>query len=249
MQQDLITFELPTHQLPKVALRLECLLNTLIQAIEEPHPLVHHYALNNILEIIKLIEKPELKSRFLKEMIRIEHQLLKNEHAIDEHLQNRLNVQIHYLNHAAGRFAKVVRSDPFLQSIRPIQSSHNADCELHSPQLLLWLKAEPEQRQEHLNTWFSHLRPLYDTVAIYLSILRATAFYEMIEAQHGFYQRALPPKTQCHLILLRLYRASSVIPRMQLGHYGFSLRLYDAHSLQEIHEGQTIPLSLALCKL
>lgn len=249
MQQDLITFELPTHHLPKVALRLECLLNTLIQASEEPNPLVHHFALNNILEIIKLIEKPELKSRFLKEMIRIEHQLSKVEHPIDTALQERLNVQIHYLNHAAGRFSKPVRSDAFLQSIRPIQSTHNADCELHSPQLLLWLKSEPALRQKHLNTWFIHLRPLYDTVLIYLSLLRATAFYEMIEARHGFYQRALPPKTQCHLILLRLYRASGVIPRMQLGHYGFSLRLYDSNSLQEIHEDITMPLSLALCKL
>ncbi len=64
MSQDTITFQLATHYLPKIALRLECLFLTIEQACEESHAVIHHYALKNIIEIIKLVEKPELKSRF-----------------------------------------------------------------------------------------------------------------------------------------------------------------------------------------
>lgn len=64
MFENTITFQLATHFLPKIALRLECLYQTIQQACEETHPVIHHYALKNIIEIIKLVEKPELKAVF-----------------------------------------------------------------------------------------------------------------------------------------------------------------------------------------
>ncbi len=57
MHQDTILFQLATHYLPKKALRLECLFLTIEQACTETHPIIHHYALNNIFEIMKLVEK------------------------------------------------------------------------------------------------------------------------------------------------------------------------------------------------
>ena len=51
MGDDTIIFQLATHYLPKIALRLECLFLTIEQACEESHPVIHHYALKNIIEI------------------------------------------------------------------------------------------------------------------------------------------------------------------------------------------------------
>src|SRR4051812_15811958 len=104
MSSDTITFQLATHYLSKAALRLECLLLTITQACQETHPVMHHYALKNIIEIIKLIEKPELKSRFLKELMRIEHTLKKVDHVISDTLYASLFVQVQFLTHAVGRF-------------------------------------------------------------------------------------------------------------------------------------------------
>jgi cell division protein ZapD len=56
MINETITFQLATNYLSKVALRLECLYLTIDQACDEKHPVIHHYALKNIIEIIKLIE-------------------------------------------------------------------------------------------------------------------------------------------------------------------------------------------------
>ncbi|WP_028387689.1 cell division protein ZapD [Legionella fairfieldensis] len=248
MYEETITFELATHFLPKIALRLEYLHQTINQACEETHPIIHHYALKNVIEIIKLIEKPELKSRFLKELMRIEHTLNKSNTKISADLYDTLYTQIQVLNHVAGRFGENIHSNPFLLSIKLSPSPHNIDCESYSPQLLLWLESNPAMRQRDLAMWLDKLRPLHRTVSLYLSLLRNTAQFEEINMVNGFYQRPLPPKTSCHLILLRINKSFGIVPRMQLGHHGLSLRLCEISTMREVRETEA-RLDLALCQL
>lgn len=247
MPDNTIVFQLATQYLTKIALRLERLFIAVEQACRETHPIIHHYALKNILEIIKLSEKPELKSRFIKDLMRIEHTMTKSSNGIsNEHYAN-LFVQIQVLNHIAGRFGGSIHHDSFLQSIRLAQSAHSSDCELHAPQLLLWLESESTRRQNDLALWLKHLQTLNDTVKIYLSLFRNIAEFEKIEMQHGFYQRTLPTKAMCHLILLQMDRHCGYVPKMQLGHHGLSLRLCDAFSMQEVQH--TLVIDLAICQL
>jgi cell division protein ZapD len=248
MHNETIIFQLATHYLPKIALRLECLFLTIEQACEETHPVVHHYALKNIIEIIKLIEKPELKSRFLKEFMRIEHAITKSQTIIPNTLYADLFIQIQHLTHVVGRFGDSIHNDPFLQSIRLAQTISQSDFELHSPQLLLWLENKALKRQDDLTEWLKQLRTLYDTVAVYLALLRDTAEFDKIDMFNGFYQRSLPSKTSCHLILLRMDKHCGIVPRMQLGHHGLSLRLCEASSMHEIRRTDT-NIDLAICQL
>lgn len=248
MQHNTIIFQLATHYLPKVALRLERLFFAIELACKEVSPITHHYALKNIIEIIKLVEKPELKSRFVKELMRIEHVLNKSQTTITDLHYAKIFAQVQVLNHIAGRFGESIHSNVFLQSIRVAQSAHDSDCELHAPQLLLWLENDPVFRQRDLIQWLKYLQPLYDTVTIYLSLLRDTAVFESINMANGFYQSPLPLKTSCHLILLRMDKNAGVVPQMQLGHHGLSLRLCDAYTMQDIHQSNAA-IDLAICRL
>ncbi|MBA3535226.1 MAG: cell division protein ZapD [Tatlockia sp.] len=248
MYDKTIIFEQATHFLPKIALRLECLYETINQSREETHPVIHHYALKNLIEIISLVEKPELKSRFLKELMRIEHVLIKTGTKVSMELFSRLHLQIQILTHVVGRFGENIHLNPYLQSIRQTQHTQLYDCDMHSPQLLLWLESNPSLRQQDLTDWLSSLKALQTTVSLYLALLRDTAKFNEIEMYNGFYQRPLPPKTSCHLILLRIDKSFGVVPRMQLGHHGLSLRLCDLSTMQEVRETKA-RLDLALCQL
>ena len=248
MHDETIVFQLATHYLPKIALRLECLFLTIEQACEESHPVIHHYALTNIVEIIKHIEKPELKSRFLKEFMRIEHAINKGQITVSDTLYASLFMHIQHLNHVSGKFGESIANDLFLQSIRLAQSAQHSDCELHSPQLILWLEKSPTQRQEDLKNWLKLLRTLYDNVTVYLALLRDTAKFDHIDMLHGFYQQSLPSKTSCHLILLRMDKNCGMVPKMQLGHHGLSLRLCDANSMIDLRH-TTTTVDLAICQI
>lgn len=248
MRQETITFQLATHYLPRIAVRLECLFLTIDQAREESHPVIHHYALINIIEILKIIEKPEIKSRFLKEFMRIEHSLNKSQTVVTDERYAALFMQIHQLSYVVGRFGGNLPLDNFLQSIRLAQTAQHHDGELHSPQLLLWLEGEPKQRQNDIANWLKQLQPLFDTVAVYLALLRDTAQFDVIDMYNGFYQCSLPSKTACHLILLRMDKNCGIVPKMQLGHHGLSLRLCDVHSMNEVRKTDTV-VDLAICQL
>ncbi|WP_133130046.1 cell division protein ZapD [Legionella yabuuchiae] len=248
MLNETITFQLATHFLSKIALRLECLFLTVEQACEETHPVIHHYALKNIIEIVKIVEKPELKSRFLKELMRIEHAIHKTQFSISSEQYTKLFTQVQYLSHAAGRLGGSIQSDPFLQAIRLAQASEHNDCEFHSPQLLLWLENTPQKRQHDLLSWLKKLQSLQETVSVYLSLLRNTAQFNTIDMYNGFYQRSLPSKISCHLILLRMDKDCGIVPKMHVGHHGLSLRLCEANSMNEVSHSRT-PVDLAICQI
>jgi cell division protein ZapD len=248
MQHDNIVFQVATHYLPKIALRLERLFLAIRQACEETHPIIHHYALKNIIEIIKLIEKPELKSRFIKELMRVEHTLNKSQAGLSNSAYASLFVQVQVLSHIAGRFGEGIHQDPFLQAIRLSQSVNGSECELDSPQLLLWMEHNPSDRQNDLTNWLKHLRTLHDTVSIYLSLLRKTAEFEIINLPNGFYQRSLPSQMSCQLILLKMDTRDGLVPKIQLGQHGLSLRLCEANSMQEVQHTDTV-MELAICQL
>ena len=248
MPDDNIVFQLSTDYLPKVALRIERLFLTIEQAHQETHPVIHHYALNNIFEIIKLIEKPELKGRFLKEFMRIEHAINKSSLQLSNASFARLFVQVQLLSHLSGRFGENIHTDLFLQSMRLTQSTHSIDGELYSPQLLLWLEGDSASRQHDLGAWLKQLKTLHDTVSVYLSLLRETASFERITLINGFYQCALPPKTSCYLVMLRMNKQCGLFPKMQLGHHGFNLRLCEVNSLREVHQTNT-SIDLSICQL
>lgn len=248
MQNQTITYQLATHYLPRIALRLECLFLTIQQACDESHPVLHHYALKNLIEILKLIEKPELKSRFLKELMRIEHMLSKSEKKVSDYLFDNLFVQIQFLSHISGRFGDRIHQNPFIQSVRFAQTGDQMGCELYVPQLFLWLETDAAKRQEDLGQWITTLKPLYDTVSVYLALLRQTAEFNQIDMSCGFYQQSLPAKNTCHLILLRMDKTCGFIPKIQLGHHGLSLRLCEATSMSEIKDTTTM-VDLGICQL
>jgi len=248
MQKQTITFQTATQYLPKIALRIEYLYQSVYQACEQSHPIVHHYALKSVLEILQLIEKPELKSRFLKELMRIEHKLNKSEQELPTNLSNRLYTHIQMLTHIVGMFGEGIHQDPFLQVFRQNLPSHNQDCEIQPPQLLYWMESEAEKRQEDLALWLKNLHALYVTSLLYLQLLRSTAEFVFIPVRNGFYQQSLPPKVTCQLILVRIDTVLNIVPRIQFGHHGLSIRFCEATSLREIQDSET-PCDLAICQL
>lgn len=252
MPENTITFQLATHYLPKIALHLESLYQTLEQACHETHPVIHHCALKNIIEIIRLIEKPELKSRFLKELIRIEHAINKTPSDVHLHkkitpdLSQRLNIQTKMLSQIVGLFGEGIHHDPFLQSIKQNQPTTHQEEECISPQLLFWLESTPSKRQQDLREWIKQLHLLNITVRLYLSLIRERAIFEPIQTMQGFYQRPLPCNTSCHLILVTLDKQFNMVPRIQPGHRNLTIRLCDAKTLREI-KTQNVQASLAVC--
>jgi cell division protein ZapD len=248
MFNNTITFQLATHFLSRIALRLEFLFKTINQACQESHEVIHRYALKNIIEILEIIEKPELKSRFIKELIRIEHVLKKTQQLKNLDLLDSLATQVHILNHASGRFSTSIHNDDFLKILRQIHHPNTKECEFNSPYLVLWLDLAPEHRQQTIREWVSALKDLEEAVSIYLSLLREATEFIPITAQYGFYQHSMSPNIVTHLILLRMNKNLSITPKLQLGHHNLTIRFYELVSAYEIRD-KSIEMEIAFCHI
>lgn len=242
-----ITFQLATHILSRMALRLEFLFKIINQACNESHEVIHRYALKNIIELVEIIEKPELKSRFIKEFIRIEHVLKKN-NTINESLFTKLEQQIHILNHVPGRFSNLIYEDEFLKTLRQIHHPNTNECEFNSPHLIMWFDLEPNARQEAIKNWVNCLNDLESTVSIYLSLLRETTEYKSIQVHHGFYQQNLPAQPVNHLILLKMDKLLKITPTLQIGHNNLIIRFHKMTSLHEIYD-KALTMEIAFCQI
>lgn len=248
MYTDKITFQLATHFLSRIALRLEFLFKTINQACNESHEVIHRFALKNIIEIVDIIEKPELKSRFIKELIRIEHVLKKPNVFNNMALFDRLATQIHILNHVPGRFSNSIHDDEFLKTLRQIHHPNTKECEFNSPYLVLWFDSDPLIRQKTITQWVNSLKDLEETVTIYLSLLRETTEYIPITAYNGFYQHSVSPKAVNHLILLKMDKSLGITPKLQLGHHSLTIRLYELLTAHEIID-KAVEMDIAFCQI
>lgn len=248
MYNNTITFQLATHFLSRIALRLEFLFKTINQACSESHEVIHRFALKNIIEILDIIEKPELKSRFIKELIRIEHVLKKPDLLKNGQLFDELATQIHILNHVPGRFNNPIHDDEFLRTLRQIHHPNTKECEFNSPHLVLWFESDSHIRQKTITQWVSSLKDLEDTVSIYLSLLREATQYISITAINGFYQHNISPKSVNHMILLKMDKSMGITPKLQLGHHSLTIRLYELTTSHEIRD-KSVDMEIAFCQI
>ncbi len=248
MYKETITFQLATHFLSRIALRLEFLFKIINQAGNESHEVIHRYALKNLIELINIIEKPELKSRFIKELIRIEHVLKKQDSFEKKELLMELESQIHILNGVPGRFSQAIHEDIFLKILRQIHHPNTPECEFNSPHLVIWFDSDPLTRQNAINHWVHSLKDLESTVIIYLSLLRSLTEYHSIKAPNGFYQYSFPPKITNHLILLKMNKCLKITPQLQLGHNNLTIRLFESTSAQAVND-KIIEMEIAFCQI
>ena len=250
MIEDFITYQLAMHYLPNISIRLERLFATIIQACTEKHPVIHHTALTNIVEIIQIIEKPELKSRFIKEFMRIDHFLIKSTNCIPNlphDFKQEVALKIQLLQQLSGKFGENIHQDGFLQSIRVAQTPNNNDLEINAPQLVYWLAHDTKYRQTNLQHWIQQLHTLYAIVKIYLTFLRSIAIFQQIMLVNGYCHQPITNKATCQLILIKINKSNEIIPKIQLGHHGLSIRLYTGLDFKEIQESENI-LELAIAK-
>jgi cell division protein ZapD len=201
-----------------------------------------------MIELIEIIEKPELKSRFIKELIRIEHVIKKKPSLANPELFNELENQIHILNHVQGRFGNLIYEDEFLKTLRQIHHPNTKECEFNSPHLIMWFDLDPKVRQNNINQWLNCLSDLESTVGIYLSLLKETTEYIPILVHNGFYQYNLSAKPIHHLILLKMPKSLKLTPTLQIGHHNLIIRLHKLASMYEIHD-ETVEMEIAFCQI
>ncbi len=232
MQTQDIIYQHSPQFLPKIAIKLENMLASIHAGRNETHPIIHHYALKNIVDLIKIVDKPELKSRVTKEFLRLNYILPADFKTSQPNLFQKFEHVCQELQSHNSRFGSLLHQDPFLLSLRMRHQEQWSECELQTPFLFNWLHQKPETRQTMLQNWLKELKDLQEIVQTYTKVLHSLATFETIKISQGFYHRSIMANPSCQLVIMRLDSKLPVIPKFQVSPHALSIHFNDSINLE-----------------
>ena len=249
-----ICFEMPTHDLMRHSLKFESLYRLVTHYMDCRNEYDHRMAINALTDLLVLLDRPELRSKYFQEFTRFRIYLdrLNNTTDIDQsrlnNILSQLQQQLHTLEKDSGKFVPGLRNDRFFRKI--IQYRNQAvgdDCAYNTPAYYSWLQQDIEKRQEDMLQWMTQFEDVAGIIGTYLKLVRHTGHYQTHTAPKGFYQQAIDPKLTCHLIQIRLEKALAIYPKISVGRHGLSIRFVNCDETRD--ETQEISFELSCCNL
>jgi cell division protein ZapD len=251
----LILYEFPLSERIRTLLRLEDLFERLTLFSDRDTSIDHHVALTTLFDLLDVSSRADLKSDLLQELDRQRQTLLalRNNPAVSEAELERVLDDIGQawgrLNAVSGKTGQHLRDNEWLMSIRSRTIIAGGACEFDLPSYHAWLHRPPEARRRDIGLWSAPFRPLHDSLAIVLRLLREKALRSTQTAQQGSFQQPLSGKTY-QMVQVRLDPELGAIPETSANKYLLWIRftLQDGDLRPRPYEG-TVEFELGLCNL
>lgn len=232
MSLEPIIYEQPVNEHIRVCLRLEHLFNQGLQWLRGTSSWESRAAVTAILETLNVLDRPDLKARFVKELGRysaILARFIETPH-IDRNklasIQGEVEHILHQLHGMQGRIAQGLRDNEFLNSIRPYLLNPGGGCNFEVPAYHFWLEQAAPERIAQLTHWFANFRVIQNAVNLTLRLIRQSSPAETREAHEGFYQASLDSQASCQLVRVAVSHGAGVYPEISVGRHGISIRFF-----------------------
>jgi cell division protein ZapD len=227
-----IVYEQPISEHMRVCLRLELLFQQAKYRLQAGSVWDSRAAITTLIDILNLLDRPDLKTKLTKELCRylsilgrlekttdVDHQKLS---ALLVELENVIDA----LQAMQGKFGQDLRDSDFLSSIRQHQANPGGISEFDSPSYCLWLKQSIQQHHQDLENWFREFESIQVAINIILKIVRNSASPENQIAKDGFFQAVMDANAGCQLIRVAIPHPSKLFPEISVGRHGVCVRFF-----------------------
>lgn len=225
-------YEQPINEHIRVCLRLEHLFTQINHWLQGTSIWDSRAALAALLEILNVLDRPDLKAKLVKELGRYAALLGKFNEAphIDRSkltaVLDELEHTISHLHSMQGRIAQHLRDNDFLIGIRQHLLNPGGGCSFDVPMFHYWLQLSPAERTASLTMWLGNLRVIQNAVNLSLRLIRQSSASQVHVARAGFYQSALDSSAPIQMIRVAVQHNAGVYPETSVGRHGVSLRFY-----------------------
>lgn len=233
-----ITFEQPMNEHVRLCLRLEHLFNQLDENLSIETEWGSRIALSAIIEILNVIERPDLKTKLTKALSQQSAKLAQLEKSpqVDKEKLHEILREIDRLTETLfnlpGKIGAALRENEFLNTIRQYAYNPGGACNFCLPAYQLWLRQPSDQRTQTLNGWVKQFATLRETVFLLLNLIRNGASTSQQIAREGFYQQALDPNIPSELVRVSMPENVGIYPEISVGRHRMSVRFL----LENLHE-------------
>ena len=232
MIKNVVIYEQPLNELIRVCLRLEQLFQQIDHQITDTTDLGTRDVISAIMNVLHLLDRPDLKAKLAKELAHHVTLLSRLEHTpeIDQPKLHALLKQLDELSRhfieTSGKIAQNLRSIEMLNSLRLHLASPGGGCCFDIPVYHYWLNQPAEVRMSTLKSWLAEFTNVRLANQLVLQLAREGAKSQPKSAQKGFHQELLDPQISLRLIRVTVPKTIAAYPEISLGRHFLSIRFF-----------------------
>jgi cell division protein ZapD len=232
-------FEHPLSERLRGFLRLDFLYSQALYHNEDGSALGSRAAVSSLLDILAITARGDVRGEVLKEL----------EHSI-AHLQefqdrpeidtarlrsvtsNLLRLRSDLLATGTG-WLQSLRDSEFLAAIKHRTAIPGGTCEFDLPNYSYWLNHSNTERMNTFAQWMSMLRPMCDSVAELLWLMRQNGHERQELAKNGIFNVSFERDTPIQLLRIVLPEGSTLYPEISGSHYRCNFRFMEWQSIEQ----------------
>ena len=232
MIADAIIYEQPLNELIRVCLRIELLFLQIDHQIEDSSVLATRNVIAAIINLLQLVDRPDLKAKLAKELSHQTMLLARLESTPEIDLPKLRNIlkQLEDLARcfidSSKKIGQNLREIELLNNLRLHLASPGGGCSFDIPIYYYWLNQPSEERQVILKSWMEQFNNIRAAASLILQLVREGAKSQQKTAEHGFYQELLDPQINLRLIRVAIPKSIRAFPEISIGRHYLSVRFY-----------------------
>lgn len=233
MIEDAIIYEQPLNELIRVCLRLEQLFNILDHQISDISISGTRNVLTTIINILQVLDRPDLKAKLAKELGHHLSNLMRLENTphIDQvklrQLLRQLDDLIRCFIDSNGKIGQNLREIEMLSNLRLHLTTPGGGCCFDIPLFHNWLQQHADVRMDTIRSWLNEFSNIRTTVDLILQLVREGTRMQEKTADHGFYQELLDPQLNLRLIRVAVPKNIAAYPEISVGRHFLSIRYFN----------------------
>jgi cell division protein ZapD len=235
MIDNTIVYEQPLNELIRVCLRLEQLFFQIDHQIHDTSTLGTRNVVTAIINILHLLDRPDLKAKLAKELGHHLSNLMRLEHTpqIDQEklrqLLRQLDDLIRCFIDSSGKIGQQLRDVELLNNLRLHLTTPGGGCSFDIPMYHYWLQQPIAKRHEQIQHWLTEFNSIRTTATLILQLIREGTKTQQKKADNGFYQELLDPQLNLRLIRVAIPTQIAVHPEISVGRHFLSVRFFLPH--------------------
>ncbi|MBA3660905.1 MAG: cell division protein ZapD [Gammaproteobacteria bacterium] len=254
--KDTIIYEHPLNEVIRVCLRLEQLFDQIDHQLNDVSLLGTRNIINNIIQILQVLDRPDLKAKLAKELSHLLANLMRygGQPDIDAVKLQSLTQQLNDLSRTfietSGKIGNRLRDVELLNTLRSHLASPGGGCSFDTPVYHYWLQQPVETRQQVINDWLKDFAQIKKAFALVLDLVRKHSKTEQKTAVHGFHQELLDPNANLRMIRICIPREVAAYPEPSIGRHFLSVRFY-SHEIENrpVQYASNLPFWVSYCNL
>ncbi len=226
----MIIYEQPVNELVRVCLRLEYLFAQLDLHMAKDPDFHTRDVIRLIVEILNVLDRPDLKSKFTQEFHRLSTVFAKLQDS-PQISKDKLSSTLAELNellasliNTRGKIAQPLRDNEFIANIRLHLMTPGGDCCFEVPGFHYWMQQSAETHVTLLKEWMADFQPIRSAMELLLGIVRTSAEPKEEMAENGFYHSTLNIQIPTQIIRVALDPQLLIYPESSVGKHRLTIR-------------------------